>query len=209
MLAGCGAPPDRPNGCIAYQPAIPLYATLGRVCATQLNGEWAVSVKHAGIALAETGVIKDPDYDLVFFRRKAEAPLWRDAVEDEPVEAEGNPSGLLDVLTALPLPTRETRSGFVMQAAWRYCGSEDTRGRCTDAILFGAEVEHGYSGGPLIGISDGAIIGMVVARYEKGPLVGQAVALPTALIQSEFQRLVVERKEPLPEPQLRLPHGGG
>src|SRR6516162_5936736 len=56
MLVGCASPPSQPSGCIAYSPAVPFVASLGRVCATQLDNRWAVSVKHAGYALVETDV---------------------------------------------------------------------------------------------------------------------------------------------------------
>jgi len=185
MLVGCASPPSQPSGCIAYSPAVPFVASLGRVCATQLDNRWAVSVKHAGYALVETDVIKDPDYDIVFFRHDGIAPPWADAQVGDKVTAEGNPGMVLDYLVSFPVPNRETVSGKVISVA-KYCGTKETPSKCTNALVHNAPIEHGYSGGPLIGES-GRIVGMNVAGKTDQTL---GVALPTALIWAEFARLV-------------------
>lgn len=207
LSGGCTASLDQPNGCIVYSPAVPPVAHLGRVCATQLDGEWAVSMKHGRWQLWESGTvetvetIEDPDYDLVFFRHQGTAPIWRDAVVGESVTAEGDSSSpWLDQLVGLPVPTSETAIGNVHATDLQWCGTKDTPLRCTDTIRFTAEVEHGDSGGPVIGGVDGAIVGITAARITDGPFEGEGIALPTALVWSEFQRLVLDAKAASPAP---------
>ena len=199
LLASCASAPDEPNGCIAYSPAVPLVAQLGRVCATQLDEHWAVSVHHGRWQVWESGTvetIEDPDYDLVFFKHEGKAPVWRDAVAAEDAWAEGNPGSVLDVLVGLPVSNRERASGSIAARTIWYCGPKDSKMQCTDAILFLGRVQHGYSGGPLVARNDGAIVGVVDAGFETGLYKGDGIALPTALIWSEFRRLVPDAGAP-------------
>lgn len=200
LLASCVSAPDEPNGCIAYSPAVPLVAQLGRVCATQLDEHWAVSVHHGtdvlNRSLAAGEMIRDPDYDLVFFRHEGKAPVWRDAVAAEDAWVEGNPGNVMDVLVGLPVSNRERASGSIAARTIWYCGPKDSKMQCTNAILFLGRVKHGYSGGPLVARSDGAIVGVLDAGVETGLYQGDGIALPTSLVWAEFRRLVPDAGAP-------------
>lgn len=191
-LSACESAPDQPNGCIAYLPARTALMTSGYQCATQLDEHWAVSAKH-GLREVSDGVIVDPDYDLVFFRRDAPAPVWRKPVLGESVTAYGYPG------------RRESSTGKIFGISVRACPNVDVDGRhldlkCGPLIVADNVVQKGYSGGPLVG-QDGAVVGLIFAGLpepttdnnkgaDPADPRGVTVALPADFVLAEWRALV-------------------
>ena len=199
LLAACASAPDQPNGCIAYMPARTTLMSLGYLCATQLDEHWAVSVKH-GLRQVSDDLIVDPNYDLVFFRRDAPAPIWRKPVFGESVTAYGYPG------------KRESSTGKIFGISQRACPNVDLDGqhlalKCGPLVVADTVVQRGYSGGPLVG-QDGAVVGIIfsgipesVTDHSIGTADSQgvgkvepkgvAVAMPADFVLKEWRAIVM------------------
>jgi S1-C subfamily serine protease len=178
---------------------------LGYLCATQLDEHWAVSVKH-GLRQVSDDVIVDPNYDLVFFRRDAPAPVWRKPVLGESVTAYGFPG------------KRESSTGKIFGISPRACPNVDLDGqhlalKCGPLVVADTVVQKGYSGGPLVG-QDGAVVGLIfsgipgsITNHNIGMVdpkgegmadpKGVAVAMPAEFVLDEWRAMIT----PAPKPQ--------
>jgi hypothetical protein len=198
-LSACASAPDQPSGCIAYMPARTTLMSLGYLCATQLDEHWAVSVKH-GLRQVSDDLIVDPNYDLVFFRRDAPAPVWRKPVFGETVTAYGYPG------------KRESSTGKIFGISQRACPNVDLDGqhlalKCGPLVVADTVVQKGYSGGPLVG-QDGAVVGIIFSGIPESvtghsigtadpkevggaDMKGLAVAMPADFVLKEWRAMVM------------------
>ena len=197
------------TGCTSFSPRFPtdagaLQGTVllvnERASYTQLTPDYAVTNDHTA-HLVMGAVTRSDRYDLAYFKHHGIAPVWANAVLGEPVTLAGNPNSIADyvasiVFTIPPLwPDRETEASQVI-AIREWTGSNPGHGQVPfDAVFFRGPARPGYSGGPVVdanhevvGIMSASVASRPAHEYHYG--VGDGIAIPTALVWSEFHRLV-------------------
>jgi hypothetical protein len=197
------------TGCTSFSPRFPTDAGAmqgtvllvnERASYTQLTPDYAVTNDHAA-HLVMGGVTRSDRYDLAYFKHRGSPPVWSDAVLGEPVTLAGNPISGWDYVASVgfgipPLwPDRETEASQVIALVQWGCPCPGKGQTPFAAVFFRGPDRPGYSGGPVVnadrevvGVMSGVVTGRPAHEYHYG--VGDGIAIPTALVWSEFHRLV-------------------
>lgn len=195
LLAGCASPPSPVT--YAHQlsrGACEAGAQWG--ASTQLTDDVAVTNAHAAALLENwRGLLAiDERADLAFYRHRGTPATWTDARPGESVALYGSECGGVQV------GVRGAVIGALKPTAFDSC-THCTVGPST-IVLRATGAGPGFSGGPVVNDS-GQVIGLTYSMIAHlrdealapGLRVGDMLAIPSALVWAEYERLVLRRKK--------------